>query len=313
MEPQPEATRPTSTDSGDGESEDPNEEGSVAVSRPSVEDLELTGEYTVLVGAGDIADCDNDGAEITAQLVEAVIDDNDSTIVFTAGDNAYETGTTEEFAQCFDPTWGRFKDWIRPSIGNHDLIDGDAPGYFSYFGDAAGQPDEGYYSFEAGSWLVVVLNTLCGSAGGCDVGSAQESWLRDLLQSSDHLCTAAIYHHPMFSSGEHGGDDDAYDLFTLLYDEGAELVLNGHDHNYERFAPQDPEGELDLAGGIRQFVVGTGGKGVDPIPDAEPNSEARFNETLGVLQLKLYDVGYEWEFIPEAGSTFTDAGANSCR
>jgi hypothetical protein len=312
VSPPPEASAPTTTPD-DSEEPDESEPPATGGSLPiTTEELELTGDHAVLVGAGDIADCDNDGAETTATLVEGVIADDPDALVFTAGDNAYENGTVDEFAECFHPTWGRFKEAIRPSIGNHDLSSDDSPGYFSYFGATAGDPEEGFYSYEAGSWLVVVLNTLCGSAGGCELESPQGQWLAELLDSSDHVCTLAVYHHPMFSSGEHGGEDDARDLFDLLYAANADVVINGHDHNYERFAPQDPDGDLDLARGIRQFVVGTGGKGADPIPGVEPNSEVRIAGTLGILQLKLYDVGYEWEFIPEPGSNQGDVGANSC-
>jgi acid phosphatase type 7 len=275
-------------------------------------DLELEGDFAVLVGAGDIADCDNDGAGVTADIVLDVLREEPDAVVFTTGDNAYENGTEDEFAECFHPTWGQFKDRIRPAVGNHDVASEDAAGYYGYFGQAAGSPGEGYYSFDVGAWQAVVLNTVCGTAGGCDQGSDQEQWLRGVLADDDARCTVALYHHPLFSSGEHGGDDDTEDLYVALYEGGADLVVNGHDHNYERFAPQDPDGNPDPARGIRQFVVGTGGKGLDPIPDEEPNSELRSSEALGVLQLKLFDGGYEWEFLAEAGSTFTDSGSGAC-
>lgn len=278
---------------------------------PTTEELELTGDRVVLVGAGDIADCDDPGDEETAPLVESVLDGEPEAVVFTAGDNAYDSGTVEEFAECFDPTWGRFKDRIRPSVGNHDLV-GEPSGYYSYFGEAAGNPGEGYYSLVAGDWLIVMLNSVCGTAGGCEEGSDQEVWLRAVLEEADTSCVLAVYHHPLFSSGEHGGDGDTEALFTALYEAGADVVVTGHDHNYERFAPQDPEGNLDLDRGIRQFIVGTGGKGPDPVGEPEPNSEVLDGDTLGVIVFELYDGGYQWNFMAVPGSSFTDDGANSC-
>jgi hypothetical protein len=272
---------------------------------------ELTGTPVVLAGAGDISDCDNEGDNVTAGLIDDVVAANPSAIVFTTGDNVYSDGAPEEFAQCYDPTWGRHRERTRPSPGNHDYNTEDATGYFSYFGEAAGEPGLGYYSYEAGEWQVISLNSNCGEVG-CSAGSPQEVWLREQLEASDAACTLAYWHHPLFSSGSHGGTDSVRDLFAALYEGDAEVVMTGHDHNYERFAPQDPLGTHDPVRGIRQFVVGTGGTGNRGVDSPAPNSESRYNDTFGILELSLYPDGYEWEYLPEAGSTFKDVGIGTC-
>ncbi len=272
---------------------------------------QLTGTPVVLAGAGDISDCGNDGDTVTAGLVDDVVTQDPSAIVFTTGDNVYSSGTAEEFAQCYDPTWGRHKDRTRPAPGNHDYNTSDATGYFGYFGEAAGQPGEGYYSYQAGDWQVLVLNSNCGDIP-CDAGSRQEQWLRQELEASDAACTLAYWHHPLFSSGDHGGVAEVSALFAALYEGGADLVVNGHDHNYERFAPQDPDGTHDPVAGIREFVAGTGGTGNRSFDQVAPNSEARYTDSFGILKLALYADGYEWEFIPEAGSTYKDVGIGAC-
>jgi hypothetical protein len=272
---------------------------------------QLAGTPVVLAGAGDISDCDNEGDNVTASLIDQVVAQNPSTTVFTAGDNVYPDGAPEDFDRCYDPTWGRHKDRTRPSPGNHDYNTEGANGYFGYFGEAAGDPGEGYYSYQAGDWLVISLNSNCDEVA-CDSGSPQEEWLRQQLEASEASCTAAYWHHPLFSSGDHGGDDSMRDIFATLYEYGAEIVLTGHDHNYERFAPQDPTGVHDPAGGIRQFVVGTGGTGNRGVDNPVPNSEARYSDSFGILALSLYTDGYEWQFIAEPGSTFVDVGIGTC-
>jgi hypothetical protein len=272
---------------------------------------DLAGTPVVLAGAGDISDCDNEGDSVTAGLIDDVVAENPSAIVFTTGDNVYPDGAPEEFAQCYDPTWGRHLDRTRPSPGNHDYNTDDATGYFGYFGEAAGEPGEGYYSYEAGEWQVISLNSNCGEVG-CSAGSPQEVWLREQLEASDASCTLAYWHHPLFSSGSHGGSDSVRDLFAALYEGDAEVVITGHDHNYERFAPQDPVGTHDPVRGIREFVVGTGGTGNRGVDSPAPNSESRYNDTFGILELSLYPDGYEWEYLPEAGSTFVDVGLGTC-
>jgi hypothetical protein len=264
----------------------------------------------VLVGAGDIADCaDLSGARATAELVDAI-----AGTVFTAGDNAYEEGTAQQFHECYGPTWGRFKDRTRPSPGNHEFhSDGGAP-YFNYFGVNAGDPKKGYYSYDLGAWHVVVLNSECVEVGGCQAGSAEEKWLRTDLDAHPAACTVAYWHKPLFSSGaKHGNDPEVKPFWRDLYQSKATLVINGHDHDYERFALQDPDGRADPNHGIREFVVGTGGKSHRPFATPLPTSEVRNADTYGVLKLTLHPHGYDWEFLPEAGKSFRDSGSGRCQ
>jgi hypothetical protein len=262
----------------------------------------------VLVGAGDIASCDNlAGAEATAKLLDSI-----PGTVFTAGDDAYPDGSAEDFARCYDPTWGRHRARTRPSPGNHDFHTAHGAAYFRYFGAAAGEPGQGYYSYDLGSWHVIVLNSDCADVGGCQVGSPQERWLRQDLAAHPARCTVAYWHHPLFSSGRHGNDPEVKPFWQDLYQAGADLVINGHDHDYERFAPQDPDGRADPARGIREIIVGTGGKNHRPFGVPKPNSEVRNADTFGVLKITLHDGSYDWQFIPEAGKTFTDSGSGTC-
>lgn len=256
-----------------------------------------------LVGAGDIASCGSSGDEATARL----LDDIPGT-VFTAGDNAYEDGSAEDYASCYGPSWGRHRDRTRPSPGNHEYFTPGASGYFGYFGSRAGDADKGYYSYDLGAWHVVVLN----SNLNVGTGSPQEVWLRADLAAHPARCTIAIFHHPRFSSGPHGGSTVMQSLWQALYDGGADVVVVGHDHLYERFAPQNAEGQLDVARGIRQFVVGTGGASAYSVMSPSPNSEVRRSGTRGVLKLTLYADRYEWKFVPVQGATFTDTGIASC-
>jgi acid phosphatase type 7 len=263
----------------------------------------------VLVGAGDIADCaDLSGAEATAKLLDAI-----PGTVFTAGDNAYPGGTAEQFAKCYGPTWGRHKGRTRPSVGNHEFHSGGATPYFEYFGAAAGDPKQGYYSYDLGAWHIIVLNSECKEVGGCQAESTQEKWLRGDLQGHPAACTLAYWHKPLFSSGaKHGNDPEMKDFWVDLYAAHATVVVNGHDHDYERFAPQDPSGKPDPARGIREFVVGTGGKNHRPFGTPLPTSEVRNSDTYGVLKLTLHAKSYDWEFIAEAGKTFRDSGSGTC-
>ncbi len=269
----------------------------------------------VLVGAGDIASCDSDGDEKTALLLDQVVASGIETVVFTAGDNAYENGTIEDFEQCYGPSWGRHKDRTRPALGNHEYKTGNANGHFQYFGAAAGDPSKGYYSFDLGGWHIVVLNTNdhC-NALSCDAGSDQEQWLRSDLAANAAFCTMAIWQDPRFSSSARaGGSHRVKPFWDALYDYGAELVVNGDEHNYERFALQTPIGGADPEFGIREFVVGTGGRSLDIIDVArQPNSEITNDDTHGVLKLTLHPAGYDWEFIPEAGFKFHDSGSGAC-
>ncbi|HJS43646.1 MAG TPA: metallophosphoesterase [Gemmatimonadales bacterium] len=258
----------------------------------------------VFVGAGDIAVCGDNDDEATAKLLDDI-----AGTVFTTGDNAYDDGTHSEFARCYHPTWGRHKARTRPVAGNHDYETSGAAGYFRYFGDAAGDPTKGYYSYDLGVWHIVVLN----SNVSMRAGSPQELWLKADLAASTKRCTVALWHHPRFSSGTHHGNDSrSQAIWNVLYDAGAELVLVGHEHNYERFAPQTPTGVADSARGVRQIVIGTGGRGFYPFGTPLPTSEVRNNDTFGVLKLTLSDGSYTWEFVPVAGKTFTDSGTDTC-
>lgn len=272
------------------------------VSPPPVE------QSATLVGAGDIADCrDLVGAEATAKLLEQI-----PGTVMAVGDLAYPDGSKENFA-CYDRTWGRVKSRTRPAPGNHEFHAAGATPYFDYFGAAAGEPKDGYYSYELGTWHIVVLNSECAAVGGCEAGSRQERWLREDLAAHPAACTLAYWHRPLFSSGSaHGNEPTVKALWQALYDADGEVVIGGHDHDYERFAPQNAEGVADAARGIREFVVGTGGKNQRPWGPIAANSEARSIEGFGVLKLTLRPGRYDWQFISEAGKMFTDSGSGVC-
>jgi hypothetical protein len=273
------------------------------------------GEDPVVVGAGDIASCQSTGDEATAKLV----DDMPNATVLTLGDHAFEDGTKGEFAECYEPSWGRFEDRTMPTVGNHDYQTPGASGYFGYFGPAAGDPDKGYYSYDLGDWHVVSLNSMCGNAasefrqpGGCGPDSPMVSWLEQDLASNPKACTLATFHHPLFNSGNLGNHPNTKPIWDALYAAGADVVLNAHQHAYERFAPQTPEGEADPARGIREFIVGTGGASHEPFGTIQPNSRVRDAGTYGVIRLTLHPDGYGWRFAPVAGEAFTDSGADEC-
>jgi len=262
----------------------------------------------VLVGAGDIADCGSlSGAAKTALLLDRI-----EGTVFALGDTAYESGTPRQFEDCYGPTWGRHKARTTPVVGNHEYRTAFANGYFNYFGAAAGDPTKGYYSYDRGTWHVVVVNSNCAQVGGCHAGSAQEKWVREDLAAHPAPCTLAMWHHPRYSSGEHGDDRSMRDIWQALYEAGAEIVLSGHDHDYERFAPQDADSRKDDEHGIRQFVVGTGGRDLYKWEHGDPDSEVKNNQTFGVLKLTLHADGYDWEFVPVDGQTFRDSGSGKC-
>lgn len=256
----------------------------------------------VLVGAGDIASCDVEEDEATAKLLDGI-----EGAVFTAGDNAYQRGTREEFANCYEPTWGRHKARTRPVPGNHDYRTEDAAPYFEYFGPRAGPSGLGYYSYRLGSWQVVALNS------NIDVGpdSPQADWLRQELAANPTECALAYWHHPRFSSGEKGNFNEMRHFWRILDDAQVDVLIAAHDHDYERFAPLDAEGNAD-PNGIRSFVVGTGGDTLDPFVDIKPHSEVRNARTHGVLKLKLFPGRYQWEFVPIPGGAFSDGGEADC-
>ena len=236
--------------------------------------------------------------------------------VLPLGDGAYSNGTLARYQRNYQPAWGRLDRISRPVPGNHEYITSaesvDAAGYFAYFRSRAGDAHRGWYSFDLGGWHLVALNGQCDAVGGCGTGSPQERWLRaDLAAHAAAGCVLAYWHEPRFSSGRHGNDKAYAGFWDDLYRAGAELVLNGHDHDYERFAPQAPDGRADPGRGLREFVVGTGGVNLRQFRTIQPNSEVRANSSFGVLLLELRPNGYAWRFVPTAGS-FTDGGSGTC-
>jgi len=266
-----------------------------------------------LVGAGDIASCDYTRDSATARLLGKT-----TGTVYTLGDNVYPSGTLKQFRNCYRPTWGAYKARTQPSVGNHEYETPNASGYFDYFGARAGRPIRGYYSYDRGSWHIVVLNSNCNEVGGCARLSPQGRWLRNDLANHPARCTLAYFHHPLFAST--GADTTVVKPFwRILYSHDADVILGGHVHYYERFAPQNPDGVRDSSRGIREFVVGTGGK-----PPLQPMSSPRTaNSQLdsekspgktayGVLKLRLSAGGYAWKFLPVVGENFTDSGTDGC-
>jgi 3',5'-cyclic AMP phosphodiesterase CpdA len=231
--------------------------------------------------------------------------------VLALGDIQYEDGAAADFDASYAPSWGRVKSITRPVPGNHDYHTAGAEGYYDYFGKAAGDPAKGYYSSELGGWHLVALNSNCSAVGGCGAGSPQERWLRADLAASQARCTLAYWHHPRFSSGPHGSDRRVAAFWEALVDARADVVLVGHDHHYERFAPQDASGGLDPEGGVREFVVGTGGRSLRSLGSARPNSEARDASSMGILELTLGAGVYAWRFVSAVGF-FADAGSARC-
>jgi acid phosphatase type 7 len=255
----------------------------------------------VVLAAGDIAGCSSEGDERTAELLDA----HRGTIL-ALGDLAYDAGTLEEFQGCFAPSWGRHKQRIRPAPGNHEYLSGGS-GYFRYFGPAAGPAGRGYYSFKLGGWHIVSLN----SERGTKAGGAQVRWLRRDLARARARCILAFWHRPRWSAGTYGNDGTTAPLWNALYAAGADVVLSGHDHNYQRYQPLNRRGEIDRARGIRSFVVGTGGRGLYKLrPDRRRRTSN--DRTLGVLQLTLRPAGYSWRFLPVAGGQYRDSGTSSC-
>ena len=261
----------------------------------------------VFVGAGDIASCSRTQDEATAKLLDGI-----AGTVFTAGDNAYENGTSKEYANCYGPTWGRHKTRTRPVVGNHEYQTSGASGYFGYFGSAAGDPKKGYYSFDIGRWHAVMLNSNCSAVGGCGATSTQATWLRNDLAAHPATCTIAVWHHPRFTSNRSTPDGATIALWQILYDHGADVIVTGHRHNYERFAPQTPAGAADASFGIREFVVGTGGIALVGFSSTMKNSQIRNSSTHGVIKLTLHASSYDYAFVPIAGQTFRDSGTSSC-
>ena len=274
---------------------------------------ETPGTGVTLFAAGDIAEClkppaSASAAAVTAAIVRRGLAGDAAAQVLTLGDNTYPIGMPREFSDCYAPTWGRFKAVTHPSSGNHEYYTPSANGYYGYFGDAAGAAPGFYYSFNIGRWHLLSLNSNIRGK----VWEEQLAWVKKDLAQSEASCTLAYWHHPRFSSGGHGNNEDMQPLWQLLQAAHADVVLNGHDHDYERFAPQDSNGRRDDAHGIREFVVGTGGARLTPLLFRKRNSEIVDNTTHGVLKLVLKDDGYEWEFLAEAGKTLADRGAARC-
>jgi len=287
---------------------------------PSVKPLaDLTA--PVMVGVGDIASCTQKLGLATAILVDSIIKTdsvaNVSTTTFTLGDNVYSRGTEEQFANCFTPSWGNPKFGImksvHPSPGNHDYGTPGAAPYYKYFGKAAGVDGEGYYSYDVGKWHVIALNseTVVGSEFSDADRAAQMKWLKKDLEDHEAQCTIAYWHNPRFSSGWHGGDSKFTPLWQMLYDHNVDLVLNGHDHDYERFAPMNPAGVRDTARGITEIVAGTGGEDLRGFNAIQSNSEYRIEGRAGVLRLTLGDNEWRSEFV-EAGGRVWDRTGGEC-
>lgn len=232
-------------------------------------------------------------------------------VIALLGDVQYDVGSIEAFRGSFEPTWGPLRGPIRPAPGNHDYDTAGGAGYHEYFGSAAGEPGKGWYRYLVGGWDVFVLNSNCDLVG-CGEGSEQLGWLQAELAKGTQRCTMAYWHHPRFSSGPHGDTAAVTPLFAALHGAGADVVLSGHDHDYERFRLLGPDGTPDDATGIRQFVVGTGGRSLYPIVVVRGGSEARLTDVFGVLELELRDGSYAWKFSAIDGSSATDDGTGAC-
>jgi hypothetical protein len=267
---------------------------------------------TVLLAAGDIAECDNQGDEATARLLA----EYPTATIAALGDLAYQRGTPEQFRRCFAPSWGRFRNRIRPAPGNHDHATKDAAGYARYFGARAGPPGLFRYSYDLGDWHVVVLDSDCWRVGGCDLDDEQAQWMQADLRANRRRCMLAYWHRPPFSSGRYGDPKDrarVRALWQVAVEEGVDVVLAGHEHSYERFAPMDVTGRIDRARGTRLFIVGTGGGNLRRYRNPPlPATEVRNADTWGVLRLTLRSDGYDWRFLPVRGRPFTDSGSGDC-
>jgi len=261
----------------------------------------------VVVGAGDIAQCDPtlEPALATGRLLDGI-----NGTVLTLGDNAYYQASDDDFRNCYQPAWGRFLGRTYPVPGNHEYETfPDAAPYYRYFGVQAGVSGLGYYSYDLGSWHVIALNSNYRQGVGVTANSAQGAWLQADLAAHKNKCTLAYFHHPLFSSGPNGFNPDMRPFWQLLYNAGVDIVLNGHDHLYERFAPQTPDGVRDEARGIREFIAGTGGASLYDFVQHAANSERQI-KSFGVIKLTLSNDSYQWEFIPVSGAG--DAGSASC-
>jgi acid phosphatase type 7 len=252
----------------------------------------------VLVGAGDIANCSRSQDEQTAQLLDAI-----SGTVFTAGDNAYVDGTYTEYLNCYDPNWGRHKSRTKPSPGNHDYLTSGAAGYFQYFNNIPS-----YYAYDLGAWRIYSLN----SEISVSATSAQATWLQNDLAANPRQCVMAYWHKPRWASGSNHGDNSGMQtIWQILYNAGAELVVNGHEHHYERFTEMNASGAA-VSPGLREIIAGTGGASLYPFGSPKSASQVRNNTAYGVLKLTLHSSRYDWQFVPAGTATFTDSGSTNC-
>jgi acid phosphatase type 7 len=285
----------------------------------------------VIAAAGDIA-CDPSSSSFNGgngtsgscrqRYTSDMLVNGDFAAVLALGDIQYYCGGYQAWLQSYDLSWGRVKSITRPAVGNHEYLtsggtdctsaNAGAAGYFRYFGAAAGQPSQGYYSYNIGAWHLIALNSNCSSAGGCGSSSPQGLWLQQDLAANQNLCTLAYWHIPLFSSGGRA-NSNTQALWQILYNNNIEVVLNGHDHIYERFAPQAPNGTLDTVRGIREFIVGTGGSNHTSLASIAANSQVRNTDTFGILKLTLHPGSYDWQFVPEPGKTFSDSGTGLCQ
>jgi hypothetical protein len=272
-----------------------------------------TAEPAILLAAGDIGDCNEPGDEATAKLLA----EYPTATIAALGDMAYQHGSPADYQRCFEPSWGPHKDRMRPTPGNHDYGTTGAAGYFGYFGEAAGNPEEGWYSYDYGGWHMVSLNSECRRVGGCEPTEPQAQWLEADLRRTSETCQLAYFHRPPFTSGRYSDETKNLErmrvLWRILHEHGVEVVLVGHEHSYERFAPMGPDGEPDPQG-PRLFVVGTGGGNLRDYDNPPlPTTEVRNSDTWGLLKLSLLATGYRWEFLPALRGSFQDSGSGSCR
>ena len=266
----------------------------------------------VLIGAGDISVCGMHDDVRTAALLGELIEEYPEAEIFTAGDNVQINGDAFEYIECFGPTWGRYKKRIHPSPGNHDYHAAQGRAYYDYFGEAAGPDGLGFYSYELGDWHIVSLNSNC-TGEDCGENSWQVQWLRLDLANNPRKCTLMYWHHPVWDSGTVPVEEAGRPFWQIAVDYGVDVVVNGHDHHYERFAPMDYAGNIDIEHGTREFIVGTGGAWLFELGQPLPATEVRSNETFGVMRFLLYPDHYSWTFFPVKGGEFYDAGVDVCR
>lgn len=266
----------------------------------------------IVAAVGDVSCAPNtpvDNQQCQMAATEGIAAAMKPDVVALAGDLQYERGSLAAFRESWARSWGALDDRVRPAVGNHEYGTSGAAGYWAYWGARAGEVGKGWYSYSVGSWHVVALNSNCGRVG-CEAGSAQLTWLARDLKEHPSRCTLAYWHHPRYSSGLHGSDATLDPLWRVLDEAGVDVVVTGHDHHYERFAPQAAGGVAD-GNGVREFVAGTGGRNLYPMIGRIANSEAGTSSTFGVLQLTLRAEGYEWDFVPTSGS-FRDQGSATC-